>query len=68
MYGEGRGAEPRFHAVDKRTGERLATIELPAPSSTAPMTFLHEGRQYIVVPIASGQAGIAGSLVALRLP
>ena len=68
MYGEGRGGEPHFHAVDKRTGERLGTIELPAPSSTAPMTFLHEGRQYIVVPIASGQAGIAGSLVAVRLP
>src|SRR5690606_31775757 len=27
MYGEGRGAEPRFHAVDKRTGERIGTIE-----------------------------------------
>ena len=23
MYGEGRGGEPRFHAVDKRTGERF---------------------------------------------
>jgi glucose dehydrogenase len=66
MYGEGRGSEPRFHAVDKRTGQELVTVELPAPSSTAPMTFLHEGRQYIVVPIASRD--LPGSLVALRLP
>ena len=66
MYGEGRGAQPRFHAVDKRTGEELVMVELPAPSSTAPMTFLHEGRQYIVVPIASRD--LPGSLVALRLP
>jgi len=66
IYGEGRGGEPRLHAVDKRTGDRLATIGLPAPTNTAPMTFMHEGRQYIVAAI--GGAGHTGSLVALRLP
>ena len=66
MYGEGRGAAPRFHAVDKRTGKELATVTLPAPSNSAPMTFMHEGRQYIVMPV--GGAQMAGSLVALRLP
>ena len=66
MYGEGRGGEPLFHAVDKRTGEELATVELPAPTNTAPMTFMHEGKQYIVVAIGSGRH--PGSLVALRLP
>src|SRR5690606_28474032 len=29
IYGEGRGGEPRLHAVDKRTSERLGTVELP---------------------------------------
>jgi glucose dehydrogenase len=66
MYGEGRSGRARFHAVDKRTGEALGTIELPAPTNTAPMTFSHEGRQYIVAAI--GGAGFPGSLVALRLP
>ena len=66
MYGEGRGAEPRFHAVDKRTGRRLATVNLPAPSNSAPMTFMHEGKQYIVMPVGGTQ--MPGSLVALRLP
>jgi glucose dehydrogenase len=66
IYGEGRTGEPRLHAVDKRTGERIATIELPARSSTAPMTYLHDGRQYIIVPI--GGAGHPGSLAALALP
>ncbi|HUE96339.1 MAG TPA: hypothetical protein VMN39_06745, partial [Longimicrobiaceae bacterium] len=66
MYGEGRGARPLFHAVDKRTGETLGTIELPAPTNAGPMTFLHEGRQYIVAPIGGGAH--PGSLVALRLP
>jgi hypothetical protein len=57
---------PRFHAVDKRTGERLGTIDIPAPTSTAPMTFLHDGVQFIVLPVAGD--GLPGSLVALRLP
>jgi glucose dehydrogenase len=66
MYGEGRGGLPRFHAVDKRTGERLGTVELPAPTDTAPMTFLHDGKQYIVVAVSGRD--LPGSLVALRLP
>jgi glucose dehydrogenase len=66
IYGEGRTGEARLHAVDKRTGERIATIALPARSSTAPMTYLHDGRQYIIVPVGGG--GHAGSLAALALP
>lgn len=66
MYGEGRGARPLFHAVDKASGETLGTVELPAPTNTAPMTFLHEGTQYIVMAVGSGEH--PGSLVALRLP
>lgn len=65
MYGEGRGGEPLFHAVDKRTGETLASVELPAPTNTAPMTFMHDGVQYIVAAIGGG--GQPGSLVALRV-
>lgn len=65
-YGEGRSGDPLFHAVDKVTGEELGTIELPAPTNTAPMTYLHEGRQYIIVAV--GGAGSSGELVALRLP
>ncbi|MFQ5789626.1 MAG: PQQ-binding-like beta-propeller repeat protein [Acidobacteriota bacterium] len=66
MYGEGRGAKPRFHAVDKRTGKRLGTVELPAPTNQPPMTFLHEGKQYVVLPV--GGRRFPGSLVALTLP
>ncbi len=66
IYGEGRGGSPLMHAVDKRTGKELATVELPAPTNTAPMTYMHAGKQYIVVAIGSGRH--PGSLVALRLP
>ena len=50
------------------TGERIGSIEIPAPTSTAPMTFMHDGVQYIVLPVAAPAAGILPSLVALRLP
>ena len=66
FYGEGRGGGPSFHAVDKATGQELAEIPLPAATNAAPMTFLHKGRQYIVVAIAS--ADVPAELVALALP
>lgn len=66
MYGEGRTGRPLFHAVDKITGDELGVVELPAPTTTAPMTFMHEGKQYIVTAIAGN--GLPGSFVALRLP
>ncbi len=65
MYAEGRGGRPLLYAVDKRTGERLGVVEIPAPSNSAPMTYLHEGKQYIVIPV--GGVGHPGALVALSL-
>ena len=66
FYGEGRGAEPYLHALDKRTGKEIARVELPATTNTAPMTYMHEGRQYIVLSVAS--PGHPAELVALALP
>ena len=63
---EGTGGTPRLHALDKRTGERVGTVELPASGQYGMMGYLHEGRQYIVVQVAG--AGLPGSLAALRLP
>ena len=66
FYGEGRQGAPIFHAVDKETGEEIARIELPAQTNTAPMTYMHDGKQYIVVAIAG--TDVEAELVALRLP
>ncbi len=62
-YGSG-GNMLRAH--DKATGEVVAEIELPANQTGLPMTYVHEGRQYIVVAV--GARGRAGELVALALP
>ena len=52
--------------VSRRTGKRLGTVKLPAPGQYGMMGYLHQGRQYVVVQVASGT--LPGSLVALRLP
>lgn len=66
IYGEGRSGDPILHAVDKATGEEIAQIELPAQTNTAPMTYFHEGKQYIICAIAG--RGVEAEFVALRLP
>ncbi len=66
FYGEGRGGGPGFHAVDKQTGQEIVEIPLPAATNAAPITYLHKGKQYVVMAIAS--ADLPAELVALALP
>jgi hypothetical protein len=60
------GSVPLLYAVDKKTGQRLGTVKLPAPSQYGMMGYLHDGQQYIVLQV--GSPTHPGSLVALRLP
>ncbi len=57
-----------LHARNKLTGEILGSVELPAPGQYGMMTYMHQGKQYIVVQIGSIRTGFPGSLVALTLP
>lgn len=58
--------EPKLFVFDKATGELVAEIELPTNASGAPMTYLVEGRQFVVVPVGGGS--LPAELVALALP
>ena len=55
-----------FRAYDKATGKDAGAIFMPAPQTGSPMTYMLDGRQYIVVAI--GGAGYGAELVAYRLP
>ena len=57
---------PMFRAYNKATGEVLAELELPAKASGAPMTYFHDGFQYIVIAVATAEH--PAELVALALP
>ena len=43
--------EPIFRAYDKGTGDVLWEVEMPGGTTGAPMTYMHEGTQYVVVAI-----------------
>ncbi len=66
LAGEGSTGAPMFRALDKATGETIAEIELPNAQVGLPMTYMHEGRQYVVISIGGG--GQPAELVALALP
>jgi quinoprotein glucose dehydrogenase len=59
-----RGAMLR--AYDKATGKEVGAVYLPAPQTGSPMTYVMNGRQYIVVAVSG--AGYSGELIAFRLP
>ena len=62
MYtGEGGDGTSYLYAVNKATGERLGRVELPANPRYGIMTYMHEGKQHVVIQAAN-------MLMALRLP
>jgi quinoprotein glucose dehydrogenase len=59
---------PLLHARDKRTGRIVSSVELPIPGQYGMMTYLHDGKQYVVVQAGSAKRNQPGALVALALP
>jgi quinoprotein glucose dehydrogenase len=62
--GRTRGAMLR--AYDKATGKEVGAVWLPAPQSGSPMTYMVDGKQYIVVAVSGGV--YSGEYIAFRLP
>jgi quinoprotein glucose dehydrogenase len=63
---EGVYGDPYLQAIDKRTGDRIATIDLPGIVTGVPITYLLNGKQYIVVAV--GGRDHPAEFVALTLP
>ena len=59
-----RGAMLR--AYNKATGARVGAVYMPASEGGAPMTYLLNGQQYIVIAISGG--AYSGELMAFKLP
>jgi quinoprotein glucose dehydrogenase len=59
-----RGAMLR--AYDKKTGEQVGAVWMPAQQSGSPMTYSVNGRQYIVVAVSGGN--YSGEYIAFALP
>jgi quinoprotein glucose dehydrogenase len=55
-----------LRAYDKATGADAGSLYMPAPQTGSPMTYMLDGKQYLVVAVSGGS--YTGELVAFRLP
>lgn len=55
-----------FRAYDKATGAIVHEMELPSATTGGPMSFMHEGKQYIVVAVGAREH--EAEWIALSLP
>jgi quinoprotein glucose dehydrogenase len=74
----GRGAMLR--AYDKNTGEEVGAVHMPAPQTGAPMTYMLDDKQYLVLAVGGAsdrryrniqsnvEESFSGKLLAYRLP
>jgi quinoprotein glucose dehydrogenase len=65
--GEGTNGTGNLWVLNKRTGARVARLDIPSGTqSGVPMTYLHNGRQYVV--FATTGAGEPAEIIAYALP
>ena len=62
----GRPRGGMLHAYDKATGNEIGSIYMPAQQSGTPMTYLLNGRQYVIVAVSGGN--YSGEYLAFSLP
>lgn len=64
-WGDPNAGRELVYAFDKETGELLHVIEMDGFAASAPMTYLHNGKQYIAMTVGGNEDN---ALVALSLP
>jgi len=60
LFASGQTADgtPHLFAIDKRTGERVGQVEIPGISRYGMSSWVHEGRQYILIQLQDGLAAM----------
>jgi quinoprotein glucose dehydrogenase len=51
--------KPHLFGIDKRTGKRVGQVETPRVGQYGLMTYLHQGKQYVVIPRNGGYTTLA---------
>ena len=63
---EGRPRGAMLRAYDKATGKEAGAVWMPAPQSGSPMSYMANGRQFIIVAVSGGV--YSGEYIAFALP
>ena len=61
LFATGQTADnaPKLFAIDKRTGKRVGAVATPRLGQYGLMTYMHQGKQYIVLPVNGGYTAMA---------
>jgi quinoprotein glucose dehydrogenase len=51
--------QAHLFAIDKKTGKRIAKVATPQRGEYGIMTYMHNGKQYIVLPVTGGYIALA---------
>jgi quinoprotein glucose dehydrogenase len=61
LFASGMTADNRPHlfGIDKKTGKRLGAVPTPALGGYGLMTYLHAGKQYVILPVPGGYTAMS---------
>jgi quinoprotein glucose dehydrogenase len=61
LFATGQTADNRPHlfAIDKKTGKRVGAVATPNQGEYGLMTYSHQGKQYVILPVAGGYTAMA---------
>jgi quinoprotein glucose dehydrogenase len=51
--------QAHLFAIDKKTGTRIAKVRTPDLGRYGIMTYMHQGKQYVVLPVEGGYTALA---------
>jgi quinoprotein glucose dehydrogenase len=50
---------PALFGIDKKTGKRVGSVAVPRLGGYGLMTYLHAGKQYVVIPVNGGYTAVS---------
>jgi quinoprotein glucose dehydrogenase len=61
LFATGMTADNRPHlfGIDKKTGKRVGAVPTPVMGQYGLMTYLHQGKQYVILPVNGGYTALA---------
>ncbi len=57
--GSSADSKPHLFAIDKKTGKRVGAVTTPEMGGYGLMTYMHQGKQYVVLPVDGGYTAMA---------
>lgn len=57
--GQAADGQPHLFAIDKKTGKRVGAVPTVRMGTYGLMTYLHQGKQYVVIPMNGGYQAMA---------